>query len=388
MKIHGHGSGHMVKAVLRACDLISAFRGEGELLALRDLGTRTALPRATVYRLIRTLESRGFVERMPNQRYRVKFMPLRHRRWRIGYAALGSAFALTREITEGVVEAAAAEEAVELIVLDNQNSSRTALANAQRLVKERVDLAVEYQSDERIAPKIAATFLEANIPFIAVNFPHPGAIYYGADNYQAGLLAGRHLGSWARHNWRGVIGELLLIGLPDAGPFVNLRLAGILAGLKDVLPAFEDYRAVHLEARGGGCGPSMEVIRKHLRHCKANQVAVGAISDTVGLGALRALEEGGRTLDYAVVGQSACLEARVELRRPGTRLIGSVGYFPEKYGEGIIALAIRYLGGQPVPPAVLTKHHVIITPETVEHFYPNDALVANADLSSLLLRTL
>ena len=378
----------MVNAVLRACDLISAFRDEDELLTLRDLGIRTSLPRATVHRLILTLESRGLVERVARQKYRLKLTRLKERKYRIGYAALGSAFALSREITEGVVEAANAHRGVELIMLDNRNSSSAALVNAKRLVNERVDLAVEYQSDERIAAKIAATFLEANIPFIAVNFPHPGGIYYGADNYQAGLLAGRHLGGWAKQNWRGMMGELLLVGLPDAGPFVNLRLTGILAGIKEVLPAFEDCRAVHLEARGGGFGPSMEVIRKHLRYCKTNQIAVGAISDTVGLGALRALEEGGRALDYAVVGQSACLEARVELRRPGTRLIGSVAYFPEKYGEGIIALALRCLNGQTVPPMVLTKHHVIITSETIEHFYPNDALVANADSSSLLLRTL
>jgi len=355
------------------------------LLTLRDLEHRTGLHRATAYRLICSLEQRGLVERA-NRRYRLKVTLLRNRKWRLGYAALGSAFALTREISQGIVQAAQ-EKGVELVTLDNRNSSKVALANAQRLVREHVDLAVEYQPDGRMAPKIAATFIEANIPFIAINFPHPGAIYYGADNYAAGLLAGRHLGNWAKHNWRGAIGELMLIGLPDAGPFVNLRLTGLLAGVKEVLPSFEDYRAVHLEAHGGGLGSSLEITRKYLRQSKAQQIAVGAISDTIGLGALRALEEGGRTRDYAVMSQSGSLEARAELRRPGTRLIGSVGYFPEKYGEGIISLAIKLLSGQAAPPAVLTKHSVI-TPENVDHFYPNDALLTNADVSMMMLRTL
>jgi ribose transport system substrate-binding protein len=144
---------------------------------------------------------------------------------------------------------------------------------------------------------------------------------------------------------------------------------------------------VHFEAHGGGLGSSLEITRKYLRQCKAQQIAVGAISDTIGLGALRALEEGGRTRDYAVMSQSGSLEARAELRRPGTRLIGSVGYFPEKYGEGIISLAIKLLSGQAAPPAVLTKHSVI-TPENVDHFYPNDALLTNADVSMMMLRTL
>jgi ABC-type sugar transport system substrate-binding protein len=32
---------------------------------------------------------------------------------------------------------------------------------------------------------------EARIPMIAIDIPHPGATYFGANNYGAGLLAGR-----------------------------------------------------------------------------------------------------------------------------------------------------------------------------------------------------
>jgi len=75
-----------------------------------------------------------------------------------------------------------------------------------------------------------------------------------------------------------------------------------------------------------------------------------------------------------IVGQNAESEARAELRAPGTRLIASVAYFPEKYGEGLIRLALDILGGKPAPPAFFTSHQ-IITPENVDHFYPNDGLL-------------
>ena len=65
---------------------------------------------------------------------------------------------------------------------------------------------------------------------------------------------------------------------------------------------------------------------------------------------------------------------RAELRQPRTPLVASVGYFPEKYGEGLIRLALDILGRRAVPPAVFVRHH-IITPENVDHFYPNDALL-------------
>ena len=54
--------------------------------------------------------------------------------------------------------------------------------------------------------------------------------------------------------------------------------------------------------------------------------------------------------------------------------MASIGYFPEKYGDGLIRLALDILGRRPVPPAAFVKHQVI-TRENVEHFYPNDVLM-------------
>ena len=74
------------------------------------------------------------------------------------------------------------------------------------------------------------------------------------------------------------------------------------------------------------------------------------------------------------MGQNASVEGRAELRQPGTRLIGSVAYFPEKYGDDIVALALDILHRRPVPPAVFVKHQ-LVTAETVDHIYPNDQLL-------------
>jgi ribose transport system substrate-binding protein len=76
----------------------------------------------------------------------------------------------------------------------------------------------------------------------------------------------------------------------------------------------------------------------------------------------------------AAVGQNASLEARAELRRTGSRLIGSVAFFPEKYGEGLIPLALDILEKKPVPPAVYVKHK-LITMQNVDNYYPNDPAV-------------
>lgn len=51
-----------------------------------------------------------------------------------------------------------------------------------------------------------------------------------------------------------------------------------------------------------------------------------------------------------------------------------MAYFPEKYGDGLIRLALDILGGKAAPPAMFTTHQ-IITPDNVDHFYPNDGLL-------------
>src|SRR5258708_28757000 len=77
---------------------------------------------------------------------------------------------------------------------------------------------------------------------------------------------------------------------------------------------------------------------------------VGSINDRRALGELRAMQEAGRVANCAIMGQNASPEGREELRQPGTRLIGSVAYFPEKYGAEIVAVALGLLGPPARPP--------------------------------------
>ena len=170
----------------------------------------------------------------------------------------------------------AAEHArIELIVVDNCYQAKVALRNAQQLIREKVDLAIEFQTDEAAAPAIASKYLEAGIPLIAIDIPHPGATYFGANNYQAGLLAGRYLGRWARSQWAGRVDEILLLELARAGSLVHARMSGALAGLKESLPeAMEACRVVTLDG-DGQFKVSVERVRKHLRESKAHHVLVG-----------------------------------------------------------------------------------------------------------------
>ena len=73
------------------------------------------------------------------------------------------------------------------------------------------------------------------------------------------------------------------------------------------------------------------------------------------------------------MGQNGEPEARAEMRESGTRLIGTVAYFPERYGDAIIRIASDVLLGKSATPAIFTTHQ-LVTPQNVNRIYPNDPL--------------
>ena len=360
---------YTVQAVLRACGILRAFHDEHEVLALRELVERTGLHKATAFRLLHNLELGGLVERVGPRKYRLTTAPPRRRRFRIGYAAqMDDSF--NDAVLDGITRAAA-DHQVDLLVVHNRFSPKTTQRNVELMIKEKVDLAIEFQTYESIAPLISSAFLQASIPLIAIEIPHPGAVFYGANNYAAGLLGGHSLAKWAKQHWQGKVDEVLLLEVPLAGSVPQLRMGGLAAGIREILPQLSAERLIHLDGRGS-FGSSFAAVRQHLRKTRAGRFLVGAINDPSALGALRAFEEVGRPEDCAVMGQNGIREARAELRRPKTRMIGTVAYFPERYGEGVIPLALSLLTKKYAAPAVYTKHR-LLTPETVDRFYPNDS---------------
>ncbi len=367
----GRHSRYIVKSVVHASALLGAFRSPGEVLRLRDIVSRSGLKKGMCFRLLYTMHECGLLEKVGANQYRVSFPLGGHRRFRIGYADQDRTSSFSRQVLDGLVRACQKAQ-MELIVVDNRRDPKGAVRNAEQLIREHVDLAVEFQIHESAASEVAAKFQNAGIPLIAVDIPHPGASYFGADNHLAGLLGGSCLGHYATQQWQGSVDDILLLEITKAGPLVRTRVDGILDGIKDVFSPAEKCRVVRLDAKGE-FRASLEFVRKYLRNSPARHTLVGAANDPSALGALRAFQECGRSANCAVVGQNAEPEARAEMREAGTRLIGSVAYFPERYGDAIVRIATEVLLGKNVTPAACTTHQ-LVTPENVNRLYPNDAL--------------
>jgi ribose transport system substrate-binding protein len=328
-----------------------------------------------------TLVECGMLERREKNSYRLASSRWRQKKFRFGYASQSEEFSFSRLVSESI-RSSAYEAGVDLMVLSNRYSPKVAVRNAETFVRERVDLVIEFQTDQQSASIVASKLVEAGIPIIAIDIPHPGAHYYGANNYRAGLIGGRALAQACIHHWGGTVDEVIFLELPMAGPLPRSRLTGMLAGIREILPKVSDHRVRFINGNGR-YESSLDATRKHLRKSNATKVLIGAMNDPSCLGALQAFEEAGREQHCLAVGQNASIEARREMRRINSRLIGSVSYFPEQYGEAVISLAMDKLQGRDVPPASFVKH-LMITRENVDVIYPNDKLMSMADGDSLL----
>jgi ribose transport system substrate-binding protein len=348
-----------VEVLGKALDILDVLRASHTDLRLTDIVEKTGLDVSTTFRLLRTLEARRYVQRdKKTRRFR---HCLGYRTYRIGYAQLSSDQPFVQKVTQGLV-VAAQKFGVELLVADNRNSPEQAVKSAAWLIAEKVDFVIEYEFHYRVTPVLAEMFRKAGIPTMAIDIPMPGAVYFGANNHVVGTVGGAALANFAQTHWHGRVDRLLLLESPDAGPATHLRIIGSLDGIRSVLPNLDDKRVLHKNAKGtdvGGYRATQSALRSLGRH---GQLLIAAANDNCARGAIRAIREAGREPFTAIMAQGwgPDEELEAELNRLNSPLIGAVAYFPENYGSKILPLVLKYLNGEPVPPASYAEHKLIV----------------------------
>lgn len=371
----------LIQSVVRAAAVLKAFGTGNDLLRLEDIAVRCDLPKPTAHRLLHTLVECGMLHRVAKNRYRLPASRGRRTAYRLGYASQSEEFSFSRLVSDSI-RSSAYSAGVELLVLNNRFSAKTAIRNADVFVHERVDFVIEFQTVEKAGPIVAAKFRDAGIPCLAIEVPQPEALYFGANNYRAGVIGGHALAEACLTQWGGLADEVLLLELPAAGSVPRSRLTGTLAGLREMLPKFPEHRVRFLDGRGR-FESSLEAMRRYLTNSQSKRVLVSGVNDECCLAALYAFQEAGRADRCLGVGQNANFEARQELRKHGSRLVASVGYFPEQYGEAILSIVLRTLEGEAPPPSTFVRHQ-LITRANVDMLYPNDHLSAESGGESLL----
>lgn len=357
---------YRVGTLEKALDVLEAIERAEHPAGAQELAVATGVQRTAVYRLLSTLEGRGYVQRLPDGRYTLS---TRRRRLSFGYMAPLGGTAFREELLRGLSRETA-RASVDLTTLHNEEAdAEAALRNAQELIRQRVDMALMFQPVGAVGLVVADRFASAGIPLIAVETPVPGAFYFGANNYQAGRLAGTALGKFSALRWKGTYDRIVLIESSLSSPSVQARVTGVLEGLRSAIGPVPESRVIHLDGRARleesrqGMAELLRKLRKPMR------LLISGFNDLAALGALQALREAGCEEHAAVVGQNASTESHAELRNPRSRLIMSVAYFPESYGVKLVQLGLSVVNREALQPAVYIGH-LALTCANIDQYYP------------------
>jgi ribose transport system substrate-binding protein len=234
------------------------------------------------------------------------------------------------------------------------------LNNADEFVRKRVDLVIEFQIDQRIAPVLAHKVDNAGLPLIAVDIPHPHSTFFGVDNYLVGFEAGEYLAQHAKQSWSGKVGWVLGLDIEEAGPLVQSRITGAFEGVRSILPGLDDSNFVRMDGRGLREKSHQLVLDFLRRNPHDRGILIAAATDTSALGAVQAVQELKMEKHVAIVGQDCIPEALDEMRTFGSPLIGSVSHEAQSYGPRLIQLGLAILAGQRVSPYNYVEHRLIV----------------------------
>lgn len=346
---------YLIPVLSKALDILELFQAENQPMTLEAIHRQTKISKTTVYRVLKTFVHRGYLSQSPDGLYRQVTRP---KKLRFGFGGQSAEMPFSVEVTESLIEAAAAV-GVDLQILDNCYDAATALQNAEEFVRSKVDLVIEFQVEHEVAAMIGDKIAGANIPLIAIDIPHPHATFFGVNNYRVGIEAGEELAKHALANWDGKVEWMIGLDLAEAGQLVQSRTTGAFEGVRSLISDLPVELFVRMDGRGLR-DLSKKLVSDFLqRHPKEKHILIAAATDSSALGAVDAVRELKRARHVAIVGQDCIAEAVVEMRRERSPLIASVSHETRSYGPNLIHLGLSLLRGQTVPPYNYVEHRLV-----------------------------
>lgn len=247
---------------------------------------------------------------------------------------------------------------LKLIYCDAEFKPEKAISCAEILASQKPDFVIAGNWQGGAAAAIMAIFDKAKIPAASIDVSHPNAIFFGASNYASGVVGGKAAGEYAKANWdcKDVwvfMGENL-----EEGEAADLRLVGFADGVQEVCGALPADRIDRMRLSAGTADQAITVTTDWLTaHPEAKHILSGTIDDERANGMAKAFVATKR--DGMVVGQGCdSVGIAVVKMAPASenRFLGCAAYYPEKYGDYLVSIALDVMAGKAVPQEIHMEH--------------------------------
>jgi ribose transport system substrate-binding protein len=287
---------------------------------------------------------------------------------KIGFINLSDQIPFTLSVRKGV-QAAAKKYHVQLVICDSRLSVEKAINCARQFKSQHVQGIANFQADQAAAPRVCAA--GPKVPVVAVDIPQKPCqnVFFGANNYGAGKIAGVALGQFAKQRWNCQIDAVLSISSP-ANKLVVVRENGELAGLKSQCPNVD---VISVTPTAYTTDATIQPFTDTLTRLPGkHHLLVLGINDDVAIGAVKAAQSANRLDDIYIAAQGADPTSWPYICGTGAykNWVADTGYFPERYGSYIVPLLIKLINGKKVAKTVYLKHEAV-TKANITSFYPS-----------------
>ena len=285
--------------------------------------------------------------------------------FKIGYISLGDSVPFVKLVSDGIREAAE-DAGQELLFCDSEIDAAKALRCAQNLAVQGAEGMLNFQVFQDSSPEICTAY--DDVPTIAIDIvQEPCQIaFMGANNREAGRMAGAAIGEFAETEWDCDFTAYVSLESTAAGAANTDRMGGYRDGFTEFCEIPEDKERVLDGA--DRTDPALEQMTNLLGALPGDRIVVVAINEDGILGAIGAANTLGRQTDLYYSGQGTDPSIWKDIAC-NPNYIASTAYFPERYGELLIPNMIAALQGEEIPAEIFTEH-VIITSENIREVYP------------------
>jgi ribose transport system substrate-binding protein len=291
---------------------------------------------------------------------------------RVGYISGGDSDPFVLLVTNGI-RAEAKKANVVLSECDSQFDADKALTCARTLSANNLQSMVNWQFFPDSAPAICEAY--GNLPTVAIDTPEKPCqkVFVGANNREAGLIAGKGLGDFAKTKFSCVYDAYISLDFPVIADVNAARAGGSKEGFENVCGAVPADKYFSVDTFAGGPDQNENSRRQvtdiltRLPNAKTILI-IAPNSDGSALAALGAADVAGRKDQVWIVAHGAD-PSSLDVIRNEPQWIGDVAYFPEKYGELIVPLAISLAKGESVPEQSLITH-IFINRDNIDQYYP------------------
>jgi ribose transport system substrate-binding protein len=298
------------------------------------------------------------------------------------YGSAANSIGLIKEVGDSVV-GDAKSVGIKITEYDNNLDGPTALNNAQLMVQDHPNVAIDWNTVVGVGDAVGAQFTHASIPCLSVNQEIAGCTHFNLSNKDMGLGAAAVMLPMAKQRgWNGSNTTVVMVIAAANGTEVNdgpryfyVQTANVLSGFKKVSPSSITATTTTIGGTNGiqiDCKSTLDGAFTAMQNVigsipKNNNILLYGTDDDCDLGAYQSLKQNGFGSRILTGGLGGDPDGLNELRtNPSWVCEGSA--FIQDWGPYILSEAVAMVNGYK-PPVLTSSPQIMLTKQNLSTYY-------------------